>query len=1660
MSKLTRLKDIVDHHLQDVTMTESQKAEVRRRIAAGEPGRRQRRGYGWAYSAGALALACLLLVFLVFPMLPARGGAPDKGSNASNGIENTGSPESGSGNADGMTFDVLAAARTSGVVTPDTDFLIEVAGGTISADELEERITIEPAVPFTLQAESETLYTLTPSEPFENGEIVTVSIATGEDTAKSWAFQTDATLHIESTLPGNNAEGMPLETGIELNFSRIVSSGMENHFEISPATPGAFHYYGKTVAFVPDQELSPNTVYTVTVKPGLTADSGETMETAYSFSFRTPAESFGAAPQFYLANAFTETFVPGDAIAVGVYASEEFTTAEVTLYSTGGAERYRELAHQKYDALHPVLGADSDVQISSDGLVKIDTFETELVSLGENYWYGPSFAILPDLAEGWYFAEISVSDADGNEYTVQKLIQVSPLSVYYQALNGEALVWLNDTQSGGSLSGADVTLTADGTASSAKTGADGVASMTYRSTDAAYAELSISAGGHTFVDFVRIDGTAEADASGDYYTYIYLDREVYQPTDTVRYWGIILPKNGSRVPTGLQVMASSVGEPRDIGMVEVSPEGVFTGTYSFEGSISGYAALSFQADGETLCSTHYTVMEYTKPAYVLTAEFDKAYYRAGETLTVDISAQFFDGTPVSGLELALSKDEYGEAITMDESGAASAAVPARTYGNSWTPTTQYVNVSTAGAEDVYVNAFDQAYYFPSDYMLTADVSEEGPLSVDIQSNAIDFKAFEAEMNDYYSHIDELRGESADVSGTATLVRCYYEKYPTGSYYDAINKVTVETYDYERHEETVYSEPFTTANGRYTTAPYPNADYSDNAYYRMDVAYTSPDGVSFETSVYLGSSYYPGGYYTGYYLLREDADSGSLKLGETATFGVVGTEPVTEGTSLYTIMTDRLLRYDIAKGNQLDLTFTEEMIPNVVLYAAYFDGRHVYSVRQAYVCYDYTERELNVEITTDQDTYSPGATVQGTIHVEDADGNPLAANYAVGVVDEALFAIMDQQIDPTASLYALHYYEEPARFVSYIDKMLSDLYAEGGGDGIAAEARSNFADTAAFLTGRTNDSGDADFSFQLPDNLTSWRITSAVVTDHVYAGSATHNVEVSIPFFMNLVLNDSYTAGDDVSLSARAYGAEDGSAVTYTVTVDGKPVMETTGKVGEYTYMNLGPLAAGSHEITIFANSGSRRDGITRKVLVEESRHELTGLVYGNLSDPVDIDAVKYPVTMILYDAERQVYMSALSELLSMSGKRVDQALARMTAADILSVLDPEDTAQTDRPELAAYQGHNGGVRLFSYADPDALTTALALITASEHIDAGAAVNYLYDIVKDRDAASGEVAAAYMGLAAMREPVLSDLRVLIDSPDGFTDSDRILFACALALLGDDDGASGLYQALVLPYLKTSDTWSYIDTGTFEENYAATVSASLLANLTGSPELDGFILYLIGNESGETLPAFALMSYLKNNALPTAEASFSCNYNGENKTWSLTDSPIVILQFNRDELALANFRVLSGSVGYTAVYTGDVGSIQANAGNQISVKTSCGPENLAVGNVVTFTSYVTFSEDCPGETYTLDLVLPSGTRYSNYEYVHNTGCHLISQEANRLTFLLDRRSYTEGDTSLRSDFTVKIQVRAVLKGSFILEEPIVKGLESSLLALGDKILLTIE
>ena len=105
----------------------------------------------------------------------------------------------------------------------------------------------------------------------------------------SWAFQTKGDFQILRTLPGNETVGVPLDTGIEITFSHenFDEQEIEKYFTISPAVKGRFEKHKKTLVFVP-QQLTPETLYTVTLQKGLPlSGSEEVLAEDYGFIFET-----------------------------------------------------------------------------------------------------------------------------------------------------------------------------------------------------------------------------------------------------------------------------------------------------------------------------------------------------------------------------------------------------------------------------------------------------------------------------------------------------------------------------------------------------------------------------------------------------------------------------------------------------------------------------------------------------------------------------------------------------------------------------------------------------------------------------------------------------------------------------------------------------------------------------------------------------------------------------------------------------------------------------------------------------------------------------------------------------------------------------------------------------------------------------------------------------------------------------------------------------------------------------------------------------------------------------------------------------------------------------------------------------------------------------
>lgn len=100
----------------------------------------------------------------------------------------------------------------------------------------------------------------------------------------------DVAPEVVSTSPQNESEDVALNTTIRITFSTSMDEGAtEAAFEAEPGIDCAFNWNEDSTRLTcqPEEELEPNTEYTVTIDTGAQDLAGNNLEEAVSFSFTT-----------------------------------------------------------------------------------------------------------------------------------------------------------------------------------------------------------------------------------------------------------------------------------------------------------------------------------------------------------------------------------------------------------------------------------------------------------------------------------------------------------------------------------------------------------------------------------------------------------------------------------------------------------------------------------------------------------------------------------------------------------------------------------------------------------------------------------------------------------------------------------------------------------------------------------------------------------------------------------------------------------------------------------------------------------------------------------------------------------------------------------------------------------------------------------------------------------------------------------------------------------------------------------------------------------------------------------------------------------------------------------------------------------------------------
>ncbi len=1565
----------------------------------------------------------------------------------------------------GADFSIQAEKMGESGLEPDSGFYIQTDIN-LSLNDFRTLIYITPQQDFSLKKDAGGYY-LKPKEPLQPNTLYNLGIQQGDGLPPlTWAFQTKGEFTVVSTMPGENTDYVPLNSGIEITLSQRCTD-LADHFLIEPAVDGDFEVHGKTVAFIPKENLAPNTIYTVMIKQGATSDQGISMKESYAFAFRTERTNYDeASTDLYLLNNFTETFLSDDPVAVELHAAQlyEGKNFQVNVYPLQDANQYLDLAQQQREHVNRYIGRSRDYFLPTDGLNKQIEFTATLAKGETGDWY-PGYIVLPENpGPGWYLLDIICSETEGPAAGkhVQKLIQISDLSVYAQSSNGEHLFWLHNSQTGTVLANATITLKTETETLQAKSDAEGLSRL--QASSAQSGRLIIQGEGLQYGELLWLEPAQEPTLQESYYTYIYTDRQAYQPNDTVKFWGFVQPRQkGVAIPDTLTLDWS--GADAQEQSIEVQKNGSFQGSFTFANQRSGSLPLQLKIADTDLLSTYVTIMEYTKPAYIIDAVPSQEFYRRGQDITVDVSATFFDGTPASHVSLRSYPQSQNSTLQTDSTGYVQVVFPYPDSNRDAVPRFFNYSFNTAGAEEENVYVDGNVLYFPSDYVLQAEaVMQNNGSQIKLTTNALDFSKYPGQEEIYTDFPGPMTGKPVEMSGSITIQKIQYNKYEVGESYDFIQKKKVKRYEYRSEESVVETIPFTTTNGSFETAVLPYSDKEPLVYYQAIIHYTTPteEGASFEKTIYLGTpGWWADDSELNSYAFRPDREDYDTTFKENENIPIYVSnrgERITEqnGQLLYTLNTAGMIQQDVIQTTSFQVSYDESLLPNYQIYGAYFDGKHIYTVTPLYLSFTPEDRALSLQVSTDKESYRPGEKAKITVAVKDAKGEPTAAHILLSVADEAAFAVMDQVANPLHEVYDTLYYYPTQSFASYIQHVYNGMTggAEGGGDGGGEGPRRNFKDTAAFVSLEAGMDGIATAEVELPDNLTSWRLTSLAYTDAIEVGNTTANLKVTQPFFIHGIWNKTYLSQDDVTGSLRAFGSEIPAQqeVSYTVTIQ-KPTDTTTkqtfqyqGKCGDFTFCNLGPLSKGDYLLTLTAQSGDAQDSIEQTFSVVDSLLEVCHSKVVTPAELSNISPSRFPIRLILFDLEQQRYFQALSNMLSNTTERADQRIAADLAQEKLAVWQGNEPLRTKDDTLGNIQDDSGGVRLFPYSDPDVELTAKLVAAAPQYFNTDLAKNYFYRVLNERTSTTGEMAAAYMGLAALKEPVLYDLRQLLAESETLALTEQMTYATALALCGDTTSAQSWYDSHVAPEIQSKENGTKYLAGAADEagNLEKTGKATFLAIAANHQDATFLLDYLLDYQGNEYLSLSEQLFYVSRyTAQAGGQAAYSyVTSDGKTILGDFQEEPCAILEISEKTLASLDLQQIAGNLGISVYYVGGTADL-SNQHDGITISKTLTPQSdCPVGGIIRVDLQIHFDAEAPDGWYQLSDIIPSGCRFSKAAEVFPRNWYLDNQENQRLSFSLTTNQMQDGQLQEVQDVTITYYIRGVLPGNYQVEPAILQ------------------
>ncbi|MBI1786815.1 MAG: alpha-2-macroglobulin [Acidobacteria bacterium] len=623
--------------------------------------------------------------------------------------------------------------------------------------------------------------------------------------------------------------------------------------------------------------------------------------------------------------------------------------------------------------------------------------------------------------------------------------------------------------------------------------------------------------------------------------YVYTDRPIYRPGHTVHWKGILRHQTaaGYQLPNARQVQVE-INDPEGKSVYRqdaaLSQSGAVSGDFSLPPAAAlGYYNLQISL-GSGSVNAGFHVEEYKKPEYEVRVTIDKRRLTQGEAAKATISARYFFGEPVKNAKVmwVVHRARYWFPLY-----AAEEDLSEEEMQESYSPGEQVA---------------EQNGHLDADGLLTVTI----PTEVGAQAWDVRYRV-EARVTDAGNR--EIAGAGSFVATRGSfLVHIRAAQYVYQPRDKA--KFTVETRDYDgrpvpaavrvelrehrKNEDAVRqtTQVQTDASGSGSV----ELEIPGGGSYTARAVARTPEGRDVEASTWI--------WVTGSAAWWQDrgerieivADKRSYKPGEAAKVLIATGVPearvlvTIEGRDLYS----RQLVAAKSPSITVDIPIRPEYLPNVYVSAAFVRDNKLYEGSKK-LNVPAARQKLQVEVQPSKKEYKPGEPAMYTVTARDSEGQPVAAEFSLGVVDEAIYALRPDSAPDIFKFFwgsapnrvgtqsSLNYYfhgEAGKRRMQLTHmrsrKNLAQLKPE---QLVQPRVRKAFPDTAYWVASLTTDaSGRGTARFDFPDALTTWRATARAITRDTKAGAAIDKTIVRKNLMLRLAAPRFFTQGDEVTLS--------------------------------------------------------------------------------------------------------------------------------------------------------------------------------------------------------------------------------------------------------------------------------------------------------------------------------------------------------------------------------------------------------------------------------------------------------------------------------------------------------------------------------------------------